>query len=70
MALEETRKLEEQYYVIEQKSGIRRLPLKEIYYFKKRPEKGLCSDFQGNPGILRKSFRCGDRSAGLVHPDP
>ncbi|HIX58863.1 MAG TPA: LytTR family DNA-binding domain-containing protein [Candidatus Blautia gallistercoris] len=34
MALEETRKLEEQYYVIEQKSGIRRLPLKEIYYFK------------------------------------
>lgn len=34
MALEETEKLEEQYYIIEQKSGIWRLPLRDIFYFK------------------------------------
>ena len=34
MALEETRKSTEQYYIVEQKSRTLRLPLKDILYFK------------------------------------
>ena len=61
--------LGEQFYTVEQKSGILRVPLKQILAFLQRPKKDLHLNSRWETGLLWKTGRSRKAAAGLFHPN-